>query len=42
MDFAFEDIEIEAKTAGSVANTQGWTMEGMRIKTADGSVVVVK
>jgi polygalacturonase len=42
VDFAFEEIEIEAETAGSVANTQGWTMEGMRIKTADGSVVVVK
>jgi hypothetical protein len=42
LDFAFKDIEIEAKTAGSIANTQGWKMEDVRIKTADGSTVVVK
>src|ERR1035441_5834025 len=40
--FAFKDIEIEAKTAGTIANTQDWKMEDMRIKTADGSTVVVK
>ena len=37
-----KDIEIEAKTAGTIANTQGWKMEDMRIKTADGSTVVAK
>ena len=42
VDFEFKDIEIEAKTAGTIANTQGWKMEDMRIKTADGSTVVVK
>ena len=42
LDFAFKDIEIEAKTAGTIANTQGWKMEDMRIKTADGSTVIVK
>jgi hypothetical protein len=42
VDFEFRDIEIEAKTAGTIANTQGWKMEDMRIKTADGSTVVVK
>ena len=42
VDFVFKDIEIEAKTAGIIANTQGWKMEDMRIKTADGSTVVVK
>ena len=42
VDFTFKDIEIEAKTAGTIANTQGWKMEDMRIKTADGSVVTVK
>ena len=42
VDFTFEDIEIEAKTAGTIANTQGWKMEDMRIKTADGSTVTLK
>jgi hypothetical protein len=42
VDFEFKDIEIEAKTAGTIANTQGWKMEDMRIKTADGSTVIVK
>jgi polygalacturonase len=42
VDFEFKDIEIEAKTAGTIANTQGWKMEDMRIKTADGSTVTVK
>jgi polygalacturonase len=42
VDFEFKDIDIEAKTAGTIANTQGWKMEDMRIKTADGSTVVVK
>jgi polygalacturonase len=42
VDFEFKDIEIEAKTAGTIANTQGWKMEGMRIQTADGSTVTVK
>ncbi len=42
VDFEFKDIEIEAKTAGTIANTQGWKMEGMRIKTADGSTLTVK
>ena len=37
-----KDIEIEAKTAGTIANTQGWKMEGMRIQTADGSTITVK
>jgi polygalacturonase len=42
VDFAFKDIEIEAKTAGTIANTQGWKMEDMRIKTADGTTVTAK
>ena len=29
VDFEFKDIEIEAKTAGTIANTQGWKMEDM-------------
>jgi polygalacturonase len=42
VDFTFKDIEIEAKTAGTIANTQGWKMEDIRIKTADGSTVTLK
>jgi polygalacturonase len=42
VDFTFKDIEIEAKTAGTIANTLGWKMEDMHIKTADGSTVTVK
>jgi polygalacturonase len=42
VDFTFKDIEIEAKTAGTIANTQGWKMEDMRIKTADGTTLTVK
>jgi polygalacturonase len=42
VDFAFQDIEIEAKTAGTIANSQGWKFENMKVKTADGSVVVAK
>ena len=41
VDFEFKDIEIESKTAGTIANAQGWKMEDMRIKTADGSTVTV-
>uniref|UniRef100_Q01Z93 Glycoside hydrolase, family 28 n=1 Tax=Solibacter usitatus (strain Ellin6076) TaxID=234267 RepID=Q01Z93_SOLUE len=39
VDFQFKDIDIEAKTAGSIANTQGWKFENMTIKTADGTTV---
>jgi polygalacturonase len=42
VDFEFKDIEIEAKTAGIIANTQGWKMENVRIKTEDGSSLAVK
>ena len=42
VDFTFRDIEIEAKTAGTIANTQGWKMEDMRIRTADGTTLAVK
>jgi polygalacturonase len=42
VDFTFKDIEIEAKTAGTIANSQGWKMEDIRIKTADGSTLTLK
>jgi polygalacturonase len=42
VDFQFKDIDIEAKTAGTIANTQGWKLENMAIKTTDGSAVAAK
>jgi polygalacturonase len=41
-DFEFKDVEIEAKTAGSIANAENWTFTGLKLKTADGSAVAVK
>jgi hypothetical protein len=42
VDFQFKDIDIEARSAGSIANTQGWKFENMNVKTADGSTVAAK
>jgi polygalacturonase len=42
VDFQFKDIDIEAKTAGTIANTQGWKFENLTIKTADGTAVTAK
>jgi len=42
VDFEFRNIEIEAKTAGTITNSRGWKMENVRIKTADGSTLEVK
>ena len=41
-DFEFKNIRIEAKSAGSIQNAQNWSFNGVTIKTADGSRVVVK
>jgi hypothetical protein len=41
-DFAFKNIRIEAKSAGSIQNAQNWSFNGVTIKTADGSRVAVK
>ncbi len=38
-DFRLKNIEIEAKTAGSLKNTEGWTFENVQIRTADGTSV---
>ena len=38
-DFRLKNIEIEAKTAGSLKDTEGWTFENVQIRTADGSSV---
>jgi polygalacturonase len=37
--FRFQDIDIEAKTAGSIAGAQDWTFDHVILKTADGSRV---
>ena len=42
VDFTFRDIEIEAKTAGTIANAQGWKMENVHVKTLDGTIPLVK
>jgi polygalacturonase len=42
VDFEFKDIDIEAKTAGTIANTQGWKFENMNIKTTDGTTLTPK
>jgi polygalacturonase len=38
-DFTFAHIDIEAKTAGIIANAKNWKMENMNIQAADGSKV---
>jgi polygalacturonase len=40
--FRFQDIDIEAKIAGSIAGAQDWTFTGLTLKTADGSRVDLK
>jgi polygalacturonase len=42
LDFEFKNVEIEAKTAGSIQNAENWSFTGTRIKTADGSLVTLK
>jgi hypothetical protein len=41
-DFEFKNINIEAKTAGSIQNAQNWSFSGAVIRTLDGSRVTVK
>ena len=41
-DFEFSNLDIEAKTAGTIQNTENWKFTDMRIRTADGSKVTVK
>jgi polygalacturonase len=36
-DFRLDHLEIEATTAGSIANTHNWTMTDNKIQTTDGS-----
>jgi polygalacturonase len=41
-DFRFENVEIEAKTAGRIENARNWRFLNTRIRTADGSRVTLK
>ena len=36
-DFRLDHLDIEAKTAGTIANAKNWSITGSRIETADGS-----
>jgi hypothetical protein len=39
MNFRLDHLDIEAKTAGTIANAKNWTMTDNDIMTADGSKV---
>ena len=41
-DFQFRDIEIEARTGGSIQYADGWTFTDATIRTLDGKPVTVK
>ena len=41
-NFHFEDIDIEAKSAGSIQHAEDWTFVTTRIRTQDGSRVVIQ
>jgi polygalacturonase len=41
-DFTFDDIDIEAKTAGSIQNAENWKFKNIKITTTDGSAITVK
>ncbi|MDE3198621.1 MAG: glycoside hydrolase family 28 protein, partial [Acidobacteriota bacterium] len=38
-DFVLRNWDVEAATAGSIRNAVNWKMDGVRVKTADGSIV---
>jgi polygalacturonase len=38
-NFQFKNIDVEAKTAGSIKNASGWKFDNVHIKTTDGSSV---
>ena len=42
LNFQFKDIDVAAKSAGSIANASGWTFEKVHVTTADGSTVSLK
>jgi hypothetical protein len=40
--FRFQNLDIEAGNAGSIAGAEGWTFDGVKFKFGDGSHVDVK
>jgi hypothetical protein len=40
--FRFQNLDIEAGSAGSIAGAEGWTFDGVKFKFGDGSHVEVK
>ena len=41
VDFKFDHLDVEAASAGSIANAQNWTFSDVHLSTADGSTVKV-
>ena len=41
-DFELKNLRIDARTAGSIANADGWKFNDVEIRTADGSRVALK
>jgi hypothetical protein len=41
-NFEFKNLEIDAKSAGSIEYADRWTFVNTHIKTTDGSVVALK
>ncbi len=39
-DFHLDHLDIQAATAGAIANAKNWTMTDNSIRTADGSKVI--
>ena len=40
-DFKFDHLEIQAQSAGTIANAQNWTFSDVHLQIADGSSVKV-
>ena len=41
-DVVLRNIEIDAKTAGVIRDTENWTFENVRVQTADGTQATAK
>ncbi len=41
-NFQFRNIDIQARTAGTIRNAEGWTFNAVNIRTADGSRIALK
>ena len=39
LNFQFKNIDVAAKSAGSIKNASGWTFDNVHITAADGSTV---